>query len=208
MKSLKLSLSELARLAQIDRRTAAKLVEGLKSEDGPKQSQLYYLGDVLERLCAGSRNSKKLIEQIQVEELRIRRAKAETSELDLSKLKGEVVSIEEVATTVEKEYNYIRARLRAVPISLAMQLSYVSTPNECQRLVHDAINEALTDLVADGNYNLSKEERMRQIDYATNGHDVMRIDENGRKAPHRPDLIEYREQLLAQNPDLVNNSEE
>jgi hypothetical protein len=194
------NLSQLSRALEIDRSVLARRLAKLKPKDGPGNAKLYPLHAVFRELSGGSVLETE--RQILNEQLRIARSKAEAGELNLAKIRGELVSIEEVATTVEKEYNYIRARLRAVPINLALRLSYASTPAECQHIVHDAIDEALTDLVADGEYKLSNEERMRQIDFATNGHDQMRIDENGRMVPHRPDLVAYREQLLNQNPDL------
>ena len=85
---------------------------------------------------------------IDLEDARKRKTAAEAglAELALRREMGEVVSIDDIATTVGKEYAACRARLLAIPAKLAPLLMNATKARECRALLERAICEALDEL--------------------------------------------------------------
>lgn len=92
---------------------------------------------------------------LDIDEARRRKLAAEAAmvELDLSKRRGEVIEIEEVAGVVGDDYANVRAKLLALPTKLAPQLIGIEDPAECQALIERGVAEALEELTADGIYS-------------------------------------------------------
>lgn len=80
---------------------------------------------------------------------RLQAAKATRAEIDLAKIRGELVEIDSVVKEVEKEYIYVRAAFLSIPTKLAKSLSVMDDPAEIQEELESAINESLSHLQKD-----------------------------------------------------------
>jgi len=91
---------------------------------------------------------------LDIDEARRRKLAAEAAmtELDLSKRKGELVEIEEVAAAVGDDYANLRAKLLSLPVKIAPQAVGIDDAAEIQALAESLIHEALEELVSDGIY--------------------------------------------------------
>lgn len=73
-------------------------------------------------------------------------AEAEKTELEVQVRKGELVEVDEIGKAVESDYMNLRAKLLAIPSSLAPILEVATTAIEIKNCLEDAINEALSEL--------------------------------------------------------------
>lgn len=92
---------------------------------------------------------------LSIDEARRRKVSAEAAmmELDLSKRRGEVVEIADVAEMVGEDYANVRAKLLSLPAKLAPVLATESDIAACQGLLEAGISEALDELSTDGIYS-------------------------------------------------------
>ena len=144
-----LSINQLAEITGKDRRTIKKKLAKLNYQ---RDGRGYYY-DAHEALpLLFSESAKDIDKKLQAEQLRYESARAEKLELEVKKLRGEVVPIEEVAKTVEREYAFVRAHIRAIPSKLAKPLSMTTDPHEIYAQIESVVNECLTELTSDKVY--------------------------------------------------------
>jgi uncharacterized UPF0146 family protein len=93
-----------------------------------------------------------LSSELEQETLLLERARRQKAEIEVKELTGQLVPIEDVAKTVEREYAYVRNQIRSLPSRLAKPLSMISEPTEVFERLSDSVNECLTELVSDENY--------------------------------------------------------
>ena len=86
------------------------------------------------------------------ETLLLERAKREKAEIEVGKLRGELVPVTEVEKVMAKEYNTVRNRIRAMASTFAKPLSMVSDPIEIFARITKHTEEALAELSADTAY--------------------------------------------------------
>ena len=149
-----LSISQLSEVTGKDRRTISKRLANLQSQVGPKNAQLYKASEAIELLLTPE-NAKGLERKLQQAELDEKRARAEKVQIEVARMRGELVSLEDVAKVVEKEYSIIRAQVRAIPSKMAKPLSMTSDPNEVHNKLAEVIDECLKELTADEAYEQS-----------------------------------------------------
>lgn len=140
------SISDLAKLSGLHRKTVMKRLGDLTHEDGPKQAKLYRLEAALPLLCKLSDGELKLTEELLVEKVQVERLRKEKAQLELDVMQGKLVAIEDVGRAVEAEYTAVRAHLIAIPSKLAGELSTMDKPVEIKNKLEDSINEALSEL--------------------------------------------------------------
>lgn len=145
------SINQLMDITGQSFRTIKKRLETLSpdSEDG---RSIFYDSHKAMPLLYANENSRSTENQLGKESLLLERAKREKAEIEVQKLKGEVVFIEEVAKVVEKEYTYVRAQLRSIPSKLAKPLSMLTDPHMVHERLQEAVDECLTELAADKHY--------------------------------------------------------
>lgn len=143
-----LNVSQLAEITKKDRRTVTKELAGLAAVPGPKNSKQYNAIDSLKILLSGGSDSE--IEKSLLEEsLRIERAKREKIEMEVAKLRGELIPIETVVKDLEMACSYVRAQLFSLPNKLSMPLAIISDPALVNSKLHNALSECLTELNTD-----------------------------------------------------------
>lgn len=150
-----LSINQLAELTGKDRRTIKKKLAGLVAQAGPNNAHLYDAQEALPVLYS-SGSSSDIEKEMAEESLRIERAKREKLEIEVGRLRGDLLPIDTVAKTVEKQYAYVRATVRAIPSKLAKPLSMITDPHDIFVRLSDAVDEALIELTADKNYELQQ----------------------------------------------------
>lgn len=156
----KLSISQLAEVSELDRSTVKKILEEAKLEstiDGrahryPAREALAILlldsGAEAPNVESPTKRLNRIILQIEEEKL-------EKLRFENGKSSGELVSVEDVAKAVEKEYAYVRSQFRSLPSKLAKPLSMVTDPNEIHSRLNEAVNECLSELTLDSVYEQS-----------------------------------------------------
>jgi phage terminase Nu1 subunit (DNA packaging protein) len=75
-------------------------------------------------------------------------ALADLRELELARLRGETVLVEDVGHVLDSAIATSRVRLLAVPQKVAPELALEDNPVKCQELVRAAIHEALHELAS------------------------------------------------------------
>jgi phage terminase Nu1 subunit (DNA packaging protein) len=73
-------------------------------------------------------------------------AQADKEEMEVARMKGELIAAEEMRAAVGDMVNNCRARLLAVPSKLAPALKRMETPQDVERCLADAVREALDEL--------------------------------------------------------------
>jgi hypothetical protein len=148
-----LNISQLGEVTGLDRRTVTDRLKDVTPIKTHGKAIIYDAPAVLPiilgmaDITALNAKEKLLIEQAQHE-----KAKRERAQIELEQLKKEVVPISDVAKVVGDEYSRVRARLYAIPSRSASDLSESNNPRECQQIVHNEIDEALSELTADKKY--------------------------------------------------------
>lgn len=144
-----LSLSQMSEATGFDRRTIKERLAQLTPKvEG--RSHLYDAREALPLLYRASQdndkaNSRRLLE----EQLRYETERADKIALQNTKLRGGVVSIEEVAGVVEGEYAAVKAALLSIPYKSAGELATMDNVIEIKKLLDGLLNEALSELSAD-----------------------------------------------------------
>ncbi|MCP3653589.1 MAG: hypothetical protein GY766_01640 [Herbaspirillum sp.] len=81
------------------------------------------------------------------ERARLAKEQADAKEMENATARGELVYIEEVATTIEKQFTKVRTKLLGIPTKVAPEAHACATVKEVQAIIEQSIIEALNDLV-------------------------------------------------------------
>lgn len=146
-----LTMNQMSEITGIDRRTVKKRVAHLKVHKGAGKGHYYDAHEALPALYHGE-GGGNIDQKLQAEQLKYDAARAELKQLEVAKLRGQVVPVEDVAKVVEKEYSFVRQQIRALPSKLAMPLALVSDPNQIHEMLQHSVDECLTELTADVKY--------------------------------------------------------
>ncbi|MCG9891105.1 MAG: hypothetical protein MH252_08520 [Thermosynechococcaceae cyanobacterium MS004] len=88
-------------------------------------------------------------DELYAEKIRLTQAQADKLELEIAEKAGELVAVDQVLQVWGQAIGVCRSRLLSIPPRLAVDLSSVTDPRQCQKLLYEAICEA-TDELADG----------------------------------------------------------
>lgn len=108
------------------------------------EARSQYIQHVRE-IAAGRERRGEL--DLQEERARLAKEQADAKEMENDVLRGSLVAIEDVAVSIEKQLTRVRTRLLSVPTKVAPEAHASPTVKEVQRLMEDAIIEALNELV-------------------------------------------------------------
>lgn len=147
-----LSISQLSEVTGKDRRTVSKRLSGIEPHSLKGNAQLYDSARAVELICAAE-SVAGMDKQLLKAELGVEVARQAKMEIEVGKLRGELVPLGDVAKAVEKEYSFVRAQFRSIPSKLAKPLSMISDPNEVHLRLHEAVDECLAELTADVKYD-------------------------------------------------------
>lgn len=155
-----LSMTQLSEVTGVDRRTVKSRLADLKPIKTEARAIIYDAHMALPLvLRTGDKMSVSQIEkQMAEEQLRHEKAKADKISLEVQKMQGEVVNIEDVARTVGKEYSYVRAALLSIPSKRAKALAIEDDPAVIQSSLLEDINEVLSHMQADANLEITPEQ--------------------------------------------------
>lgn len=151
-----MTINQLMELTGKSFRTVKKKIESLKPvrEDG--RAGHYSTVDALKLIYATAVD--KANSELAKETLLLERARREKLEIEIGKLRGDLVAIDEVVKVVEKEYSFVRSQVRSLPSKLAKPLSMVTDPNEVYTRLSDGVDELLTELTADSKYEHDRQQ--------------------------------------------------
>ena len=145
------SINQLSELTQRDRRTITKKLSILEAKPGPANGKYYELKDALPLIFAPD-GTAELDRRLLESQYKYEDHRAEKMRLEVERLKGQLVYVEDVASVVQKEYTYVRSQLLSIPSKVAKSLSVESDPSQVKAILDDAINEVLSELKADVAY--------------------------------------------------------
>lgn len=147
-----LSMSQLADVTGLDRRTVKSRLEGIKEHKKHGKAIIYDAHSVLPHLLGLSQaDPQDVNRQLREEQLRYEKARADKIELDMEIIRRDVVPIEDVVRAVEKEYTYVRATLSSIPSRLARTLAVEDDPAVIETKIKEGIDEAMEHMRADTN---------------------------------------------------------
>lgn len=134
------SVSALATLLRLDRRTITRVVEGLEPAGTRRGHPTFALSDVLRVLLAGRESDRG---DVTLAEARRRRAAAEAriAEIELARMEGEMVPIDDTVRVVGEAASLMRSKILQIPIRVALDDAVLR-----ERLTA-ACHEALQELV-------------------------------------------------------------
>lgn len=145
MKLRYLSMNQLSEITGKDRRTIKKRLADVPVHETTSTSHIYDAHLALPILY-GVTDSESLEAQLQEEKIKFERARAEKTEIEVAKIKGELVSIEDVKKVNDRLFTYVRAHLISIPSKAAKAISLIDDPAVVKARLEDYINEALTEL--------------------------------------------------------------
>lgn len=148
IKKVKVSAAELGEILEITARWVQKLASRgvfVKDADGERYSFLEALRSYHEYLRNNSRSNQ---DDIDIETLRLTRAKADKAEIAVEILKGETAKIETVMQIWGDLITIFRSRMLGMPNKLASTLAHIDDPAEIQALVMEEVRDALGELAA------------------------------------------------------------
>jgi hypothetical protein len=140
------SINQLSQATGIDRRTIKQRLNGLKYQFVNGNGHYYDGHEAFLRIFETEKNHSGIEKKIQREQLRIHRAKAETVEIELARLRGELIPIEIIVREYERELSIIRAAYMALPSKAAKQLVTMNQPAEIFEYLKNEINAILEEL--------------------------------------------------------------
>jgi division protein CdvB (Snf7/Vps24/ESCRT-III family) len=136
-----LSITQISEMCGLDRRTIKKRLASINVHLKEGKAHLYDMFEANSMLYGTSTLDDSNVV-----------AKADEKEMQVGRLKGELVSIEDVASTVEREYGAVRAGLLSIPSKVSQDLVIMDDFVKIKNLLEDAVNEVLTELSADKSY--------------------------------------------------------
>lgn len=143
-----LSISQLSEVTGKDRRTISKRLASIQPHSDEGRAYKYDAAVALDLIFA-SDSVQGMDKQLLKAQLGLELGKQAKIEIEVAKLRGELIPLGEIVKAVEKEYANVRAQLRAIPSKLAKILSMVTDPNEVYLRLTESIDETLTELTAD-----------------------------------------------------------
>jgi hypothetical protein len=152
-----LSVSQLSEVTGKDRRTITDRLAGVKAHSATGRAQYYDSHEVLPLILA-AKTVANIEKKLQVVDLAKSEEQLRKLKLQNERLTGESVPIEDVARTVGREYAFVRSQIRSIPSRMAKPLSMVTDPQEVFNQLRDVVDEALSELVADANYEADRQD--------------------------------------------------
>jgi glutaredoxin-related protein len=163
MKNRYLSISQLSQITGKDRATLSKRLENLKPVEEKATLKKYDAWEALPLIFAAD-NLKGMGKKIEMITYEIEKEKLQKIRTDNEVKMGKLVYISEVAKTVEKEFIFVKAQIKAIPAKLSKMLSMENDPVVINKLLTDTINETLNELISDKTY----EEKMKELEQLDN----------------------------------------
>lgn len=141
------SISAISKLLGIDRRTAARLVEPLQPADKNRGHARYRLSDVVRSFASGRVSGESDISLLEAKRRRAA-AEAQIAEIELARLAGTMISIEEALEPFGTQCTAIRNRLLAIPHKAAPAAAH-QDERSVFKVIKAEVNNALSELSAD-----------------------------------------------------------
>lgn len=117
----------------------------LPQPDAPMEEQITAIVYYLRQQALRSKDPEEQGELYQ-EQVRLTKARADRTELEIAQIEEDLVNGEEVAAVWMQYVGACRARLLAIPSRLTPELAVIIDPIEINELLSNAIDEALIEL--------------------------------------------------------------
>lgn len=161
-----LSSEEVAQIIGKDKRTVQNLAkQGILTCEKLGRKNLYDLHVVIKEYCeylakSAKRKFSSMEDEKTAEDIRIKRAKADMSELELKELKGALHAAEDVEEMTTDLVMVIRSSFLALPGRVASELAELENANDVSEKLKDEIYDILKDL---SNYQYDPEEYRKRV---------------------------------------------
>jgi phage terminase Nu1 subunit (DNA packaging protein) len=154
-----LSMTQLSEITGVDRRTVKSRLAEVEPYKEEGSAILYDAREAIPKIMQFEDKTKdNTWKDLQKEQLRYEKARADKVQLENDTKRGELVRIEDVTRTVGKEYAYVRAAILTLPSKVAKSVSLEEDPAVCQSILKKEVDEILNHLQADNNLNIEPEE--------------------------------------------------
>lgn len=142
------SISALSVELGMDRRTVAKKIAAVKPAEEGSSGKLYRLADVLQAMATAAVADQRPAD---FEDAKTRKMTADAvlAEIEVAKVRGQVVDVDVMAKAVAGDYALVRARLLALPTKLTPLVVPMTDPAEVRDTIERAVAEALEELTVD-----------------------------------------------------------
>jgi hypothetical protein len=140
--SRQLSIRDLIDLTRKSDKTIKKKLETLTPTPGPKGAKLYDSAIALSMLYSD-------VGDLSTERAKLTVLQQQKAEIEIARLRGELISFNDVLNLFGRQCSAVRARLLAQPTSMAKLLSMESDPAKVKALLEEWIVDALTELTTD-----------------------------------------------------------
>ena len=135
------SISQLAKLAKLDRATVTKRLEKVVSTGGAKGAKLYDLSDALPALILGERT------EMDEAKLRKMQAEADLKELEYRREQEEVVEVKEVRSYTLQLFKGVHNRIALrVPREISQQLYKAESPAQITEVLQRELGRNFNEL--------------------------------------------------------------
>ncbi len=161
-----ISSEEVARIIGKEARTVQNLVkQGVLTCEKSGRKNLYDLHVVIREYCEylaklAKRKISSMEDEKTLEDIRIKRAKADMAELELQELKGSLHAAEDVEEMTTDLVLVIRSSFLALPGRVASELAELENANDISERLKGEIFEILKDL---SNYQYDPEEYRKRV---------------------------------------------
>jgi Protein of unknown function (DUF1441) len=135
------SISQLAKLAKLDRATVTKRLESVASTSGAKNAKLYTLHDALPALIMGERT------EMDEAKLRKMQAEADLKELEYAREREEVVEVKEVLSYTLQLFKGVHNRIALrFPREISQQLYKAESPAQITEVLQRELGRTFNEL--------------------------------------------------------------
>ncbi|MFB3908986.1 MAG: hypothetical protein ACE15D_11335 [Candidatus Eisenbacteria bacterium] len=139
LKQKEFSVSDLAELLEMDRRTVLRRIHAVKPTRTHGRTRLWTLPPILQAIYGGSGDPRA----------RLAEARARKVEIEVEQLEERLVDAHAVARRVEELGRRLQRRLLEIPARVAPQIAGMSDVGAIERLLRDEITRVLNEHCAD-----------------------------------------------------------
>lgn len=148
---MEMTMNQLVELTGKTFRTIKKRLEPLAPVREAGNASYYNTKDALALLYP------TIASEMAQENLMLERARREKAQIEVGKMRGELIPVGDIAKVLGTQFGFLRAQIRSIPSKSAKPLSMISDPHEVYNRLTEMVDECLSELTADAKYKLEQD---------------------------------------------------
>lgn len=137
-----LNVNQLSKLTGVDRRTIDRRLKGLAPQKNGNRVKLYDAKIALKKILNPGGSGLDLTQ----EKARLSKLQADKVQLEVSKLRGELIEVKQVKEQAFNSGRRVRDRILNIPSRISHELAAETDPFKVEVLLTQALTEALLEL--------------------------------------------------------------